>query len=521
MKHYCQLVFFILCSTLSTLTLWAEPISETAALQEARAFLAQRGRLDALQTSVLAPSRGPRTQQSSDFYVFNVSDNGGFVVVSGDDRALPILGYADRGSIDMNNLPPALQDLFNNYSAEIAALDSMSTPSETEAVQPSSVVRLPILPLIQTHWDQEPPYNLLTPFLPDGTQPSAGCAATTAAQVMNYYRWPQAPTQGIPAYISEPQQTLCDSLPPVTFDWDHMLTDYGPSADSTACMAVATLMRYVGQSMHMQYDYWGSGALIEQLSYAISEYFDYDAAAYYSNRNAYPQEQWISMLYDELAAGHPIFYSFYEVGGGHAVVCDGYDVDDYFHFNFGWSGLSDGFYSLSAIYPIEQGSGSYWRSSTYGSNHGALFGLVPNRGGQRANIIQLGELYLGYFDTASVISFHREDFRQPFLDSTAYLTVMFFLTELDDKECTVAVQAFDSAGNYAATLYTEGPDTITSYNHYYIAPDTIARQLPLGTFSLKIVSRLGGDEEWQPLAMSDLYPKIGRASCRERVCQLV
>ena len=101
------------------------------------------------------------------------------------------------------------------------------------------------------------------------------------------------------------------------------------------------------------------------------------------------------MLYDELAAGHPIPYSFFDVDGGHAVVCDGYDADDYFHFNFGWSGVSDGFYSLSAIYPIAQGNGSYSGSSTYGYGHGALFGLVPNRGGQRANRVQQEFLYLG------------------------------------------------------------------------------------------------------------------------------
>ena len=86
----------LLFAMLSVCSAWAEPVSEAAALQQARAFLAERGRPDALQTPVLAAGRGDRSQQQSDFYVFNVPDNGGFVVVSGDDRAVPVLGYADK-----------------------------------------------------------------------------------------------------------------------------------------------------------------------------------------------------------------------------------------------------------------------------------------------------------------------------------------------------------------------------------------------------------------------------------------
>ena len=292
----------------------------------------------------------------------------------------------------------------------------------------------------------------------------------------------------------------------MTLDWDHMLNNYGNYADSTACMAVATLMLYVAQSLYMEYDYSGSGAYLVHMPFALSEYFDYDAAAYYADRIAYPTQQWIAMLYDELAAGHPIPYALFDVDGGHAVVCDGYDADDYFHLNFGWSGVSDGFYSLSAIYPIAQGNGSYSRSSHFGYGHGAVFGLVPNRGGQRASRVQQEYLFLGESDTASVLRFHREDFSQPFIDSTKYLTAKIFHQELKARMYTIAVQVFDSAGNYAATLYSEDSATLEYNKRYYFRPDTIARQLPLGTFSLKIVSRLDGSDEWQPLAMSDLYP---------------
>ena len=44
-----------------------------------------------------------------DYYVFNASDGGGFVVVSGDDRTTPVLGYSDTGTIKPDKMPDGMK----------------------------------------------------------------------------------------------------------------------------------------------------------------------------------------------------------------------------------------------------------------------------------------------------------------------------------------------------------------------------------------------------------------------------
>ena len=46
---------------------------------------------------------------AADYFVFNVPGNKGFVIVSGDDRAYPVLGQSDEGNFDPDNLPENLR----------------------------------------------------------------------------------------------------------------------------------------------------------------------------------------------------------------------------------------------------------------------------------------------------------------------------------------------------------------------------------------------------------------------------
>jgi Peptidase C10 family. len=52
-----------------------------------------------------------------------------------------------------------------------------------------------------------------------------------------------------------------------------------------------------------------------------------------------------------LDQGLPLYYSASDDGGagGHAFVCDGYDENDYFHFNWGWSGRDDAWCPIGAL----------------------------------------------------------------------------------------------------------------------------------------------------------------------------
>jgi hypothetical protein len=55
------------------------------------------------------------------------------------------------------------------------------------------------------------------------------------------------------------------------------------------------------------------------------------------------------MLKDQFDIGWPVYYSGFSNDGGHAFVCDGYDDNDLFHFNWGWGGSSDGWFVIDEI----------------------------------------------------------------------------------------------------------------------------------------------------------------------------
>ena len=116
---------------------------------------------------------------------FNLA-GGGFVVVSGDTRTYPILGYSDHGSLDCNDLPASALAWLESYDSAIQALGS-----DTEATTSTPVITgEPVDPLLTTTWYQDAPYNGLCPVLTVDDQPQAaptGCVATAMAQVMYFH----------------------------------------------------------------------------------------------------------------------------------------------------------------------------------------------------------------------------------------------------------------------------------------------------------------------------------------------
>ena len=116
-----------LLSLLLPLTLWAGAIDESVARERAEAFLKQRssGEPKTLRTAVKGRrAKGRQAATSCDYYIFNVNDDGGFVIVSGDDRTVGILGYADCGHIHESSIPDGLQALLDDYSKQMEGIHS-------------------------------------------------------------------------------------------------------------------------------------------------------------------------------------------------------------------------------------------------------------------------------------------------------------------------------------------------------------------------------------------------------------
>ena len=328
--------------------------------------------------------------QACDYYAFNV-DGGGFIIVAGEDRATPILGYSDKGGIDFNNLPAPLQDLLDGYKAEIEFLrdykgdDLVQAPVSFNA---SGTVE----PLISTTWGQEMPYYLQCPLY-QGEYCVVGCVATAMAQVMNYWQYPTS-LSSVSRYYCYDIGGYVQALPATTIDYSLMLDSYchwdwdnsqlvQDTYTDAQAQEVAKLGRYCGQAVKMGYSPEGSGAYTDDQLSAMKK-FGYSSAALYSKGGSggwswggssnYSTSQWEAMIRTELDAGRPILYSANDPSnGGHAFICDGYNNEGKFHFNYGWYGTCDGWYVSTALNMIHREGDEL----KFNSGHEMITGLQP------------------------------------------------------------------------------------------------------------------------------------------------
>ena len=366
----------LIVAVLISIGIQAQPITEQQACDRALKFLSEKTPACSQRAPVRNRELRAAKVEAKSIYAFNFED-GGYIIASGDSRALPILGYSSTGNIDWEQMPENMRVWLKQYDEAIATLGNCTDFADGNAKNSPSTrtEKLPVEPLIKTHWSQGAPYRDQAPMYKGvrpglyGQQCVPGCVATAMAQVMNYYEWPKTVPDGIPAYDINEQMTdstyhvwHVDALPPVAFDWDNMLDDYqvlnpqtGQSEDigtDVERRAVATLMRYCGQAVKMKYRPDGSAAAVYNEREALVNHFGYSAAVYLNNRADFTIDEWEDIIYGELAAGRPVLYSGSNDSSGHAFVCDGYDGSGLFHINWGWDGSYDGYFSLSVLNPL-------------------------------------------------------------------------------------------------------------------------------------------------------------------------
>jgi hypothetical protein len=322
------------------------------------------------------------------FYVFNASLSG-FVIVSGDDNVLPILGYSDQGLFDPNNLPQNVLKWFEGYKSEIRSIieqniqptnqivDEWQSLINGDNLNSSTKAKASVNPLMQTKWNQSPYYNALCP-----SNSVTGCVATAMAQIMKYWNYP-ATGSGFHSYNHNTYGTLSANFGSTSYQWGSM-----PNSVNSTNNAVATLMYQVGVSVDMDYSPQSSGAYVISASspvthcseYALKTYFGYKNSLQGIQRVDYNQTQWLNLIKMELDASRPILYAGFGNGGGHCFVADGYDNSDYIHFNWGWGGSYDGYFQINALNPSGTGTGG--GSGGYNSGHQAVIGIEPPTGSQ-------------------------------------------------------------------------------------------------------------------------------------------
>jgi len=302
-----------------------------------------------------------RKDQLSLLYTIHFQ-NKGFVIVSADDNVEPILGYSLNSKADESQMSPATQAFLNHYASKIDVIVSKKLQNQRANRKWDQLLNTnyqrtdtrDVEPLLMTSWDQGELYNASCPPDPNGPDGHvwAGCVATAMGQIMKYWAYPAQGT-GSHYYAHPVYGTLYADFGNTTYNWSEMpneLWEYNTQ--------VSTLLYHLGVSVDMDYGPNGSGAFSEDARDAFVNYFSYSSAASYLYKTDYSDIEWSSLLRSQLDSYKPVYYAGRDASNesGHAFVCDGYSGTDYFHFNWGWSGIYNGYFYLNDLTPGYEGN---------------------------------------------------------------------------------------------------------------------------------------------------------------------
>ncbi len=363
---------------------WAAPVDLKKAQMVAQSFAnANTGYMAPLGHNGLKLAHVEQSGEFADqpvFYVFNSED--GFIIVSGDDRADDILAYGE-GTFDINDIPEGLRDLLDCYKEEIEYLQTNPMLEVKKVCQERpSLNASSVAPLLRTKWNQNAPFWNKCKFKKVLTsteyQCYTGCGATAMAQIMYYWKYPSS-YPSLSGYTGALHGMVVPYLPSKTISWNSMKNYYGTywndkgvkcysSYTTTQADAVATLMRYVGQAFHTDYNDNGSAVYFNStVKNTMVNKFGYSSSVQLIAKSSTNSSYWNTWIKNELNCKRPVFYNA-QGSGGHYFIIDGYNASGSYHINWGWGGYYDGYYKLGAFNP---------GSSNYNSSHQMLLDLRP------------------------------------------------------------------------------------------------------------------------------------------------
>ncbi len=391
-------ILLVLLVVISTVSMYAKDVDQSKAKQVARNFAVQRDRrANQLQLDVVYSHPMPNTRDAA-FYVVNLGETG-FVIVSANDVAHPVIGYSfDRPWPTEGNIPPQITDYLDDLAGQIEAA-STQTPDrgissewqELMAINPNNPPqpkgnRTEVGPLLTTTWDQGQYYNAMCPEDANGPDGHAltGCVATAMAQIINYW---ENPTHGRGTHSYESNYgTLFVNFAESNYDYANMPDALTNESSDAQVNAVAKLMSDCGIAVNMGYSAGESGAFVEDVRCAMISFYGFVSSMGFTQRVLYSDEIWEDSLRANIDRSEPVYYSGDNAFSSHAFVLDGYNQDGYFHFNFGWSGNSDGWFLTKAI---NAGlSFNDWQSAIMGIRPDNKFNSVichKNLGGNNSN----------------------------------------------------------------------------------------------------------------------------------------
>ena len=348
----------LLCLLIIVFSVSAAPIDQHKAMTVGTHFMQKQGLIKSTErlTFYALPSS---SDEDKCFYIFNI-DTTGFVIVSADDRCCPILGYSMNGSFSYDKIPTNMMSWLEDCAASIQAGILANAPENKytqkqweELLQTPTTI--PSSPksndyLLTSTWEQGSGYNNYCPIM-NGQHVVVGCVATAMAQIIRYYGKPSRGF-GRKSYLHSVYGVLAVDFDTTDYDYSLMPDKIRRSTPANQRDMVSRLCYHCGIVVNMEYQHEGhtsgSGAHTSNVPEALT-YFGYTDAVHYSRNNLNNDSLWAAMIRNEIDNRRPIEYSGFGDDGGHAFVLDGYNNQNQYHFNWGWGGYADGFYTLTTM----------------------------------------------------------------------------------------------------------------------------------------------------------------------------
>ncbi|NOY96683.1 MAG: T9SS type A sorting domain-containing protein [Chlorobi bacterium] len=396
LKSYCGILFVLLSFSLNAQTVNSEKAIEVAKRfynsttpQQPALKLAKNTAMTLVKTEVIKYNSQSKLKSAKSlpaYHIINMGENAGFVIVSGDERANPILGYSTNGHFNLLNIPVQLKAFLANYKNEIAAvvkndpdfkIGTNSKWSELTSAETKSAEVTTESYLVTSQWGQGKNYNADCPEdgrvqAPYGGHVPSGCVSVVISQIMRYWAWP---ARGTGEYCYTPPSSknygqLCANFD-TEYNWGQMPDKLSSESSDAEKEAVAKIIYHTAVAVKTDFRYNGSSASSSSAKNALRYYFHYSPKVKLLYKSKFSDYEWKQLLKEQLDNGIPVYYRGDNDGNfGHAFVCDGYDSENRFHFNWGWNGSYDGFFSLNAVTPLSNYNFTF--------HQGALINLFPD-----------------------------------------------------------------------------------------------------------------------------------------------
>lgn len=468
-----------------------------------------------------APSmNGGTATAASPYYVFPFGENKGFAIVSGDDDMPEIVGYADHGTYDANNMPAAMAAFLNNYRATIEAMkqgnaSAIKNIAEAKALRANNTrATTAVSPLLgDIKWNQSTPYNNMCPKYDDTNLSATGCVATAMAQVMMYWKYPNELKADIQGYkTSTHELTVAGELKGQKYDWENMLPSYySGNYNQTQADAVAKLMLHCGKAVKMNYS-MESGAIVTPDR--LAKYFGYDSDLMLDlSRTCFTLAEWTALIDKELQAKRPILYGGQTTKSGHQFVCDGSDGNGLYHINWGWGGYQDGYFDITILNPGQGGIGAGNVTDGYNRYCDMIIGIQPDNGKVDEPLAEIPSLIIEYYnsnDFTSGIELTKATRNNTTEDFTITINDCWDNVYSTNTECLCGYGISDGKGGYK--LISETKNILMNGTRFGTILKINNRFSPNGTYTIYAIYSTDNGKTWKKCAYYYMQPYVVKST---------